>query len=442
MKNYSIREIRSLKNELYLPIRINQLKTPPQLPTDILHEIFKYLTHSIALNSTLLVCHHWSEVCVPFLWRNIRNYKTLISCLPNESKELLRRNDIIIPTSTPFFNYTQFIKFLSIEKTSLIGLGFESNHFQDVTYSTYPGTVRCLKDLSELTCTSDVFSEFFYHIFKICKNLRLIKLVIVECNITRSLSDLFSAMKDLKHIKIVPNCGWDDFTEYLCELPNSLIKLEIYAQENFMSLSKVERLKNLEEITLCFNDVDSFEGFETCHFPRLKIFELQKASPDGERLTEFLEINGNQLEELYLGSSDSLTNLAIFKNCPNLKSLYTPFLNEEDETLKMILLNCQKLEHVRFCCGTDYLSESTILDLVVTHAPENFYGISLYYPKGQDTGLLSYDLNNFFINWAIRKPLKLIVFSLVNARRALANPKIIDVFEKDEFDVIKRLQIF
>jgi hypothetical protein len=44
-------------------------------------------------------------------------FNTLISCLPNESKELFSKNDIFISTpnlKSPLFNYAAFCKVLSI----------------------------------------------------------------------------------------------------------------------------------------------------------------------------------------------------------------------------------------------------------------------------------------------------------------------------------------
>ena len=72
-----------------------------QLPSDCLNEIFEYLEEDIVtLRSCLLVNRLWCEVTVRILWRNIRNYDTLIACLPSESKENLHKGRIIISTST------------------------------------------------------------------------------------------------------------------------------------------------------------------------------------------------------------------------------------------------------------------------------------------------------------------------------------------------------
>src|SRR6266540_7465340 len=97
--------------------KINEKKKYHQLPADCLNEIFEYLEDKTDLRSCLLVNHLWCEVSVRILWRNIQNYDTLIACLPNESKEILHKNEIFISTPTskpPLFNYVAFIKNLSI----------------------------------------------------------------------------------------------------------------------------------------------------------------------------------------------------------------------------------------------------------------------------------------------------------------------------------------
>ena len=89
-----------------------QLKMSPQLPFDCLNEIFEHLENDkVTLHSCLLVNRLWCEVAVEIIWRNVWNYSatkfsTLIACLPNESKEILLENGIIIltPTSKPPIN--------------------------------------------------------------------------------------------------------------------------------------------------------------------------------------------------------------------------------------------------------------------------------------------------------------------------------------------------
>src|ERR1044072_6857100 len=99
------------------------------LPADCLNEIFEYLEQN-SLYLCLLVNRLWCRVAVRILWRNALSFRkdirpqllnTLISCLPNDSKELLYTNGIFIPTPTsnpPLFNYISYIKVLPIYETN------------------------------------------------------------------------------------------------------------------------------------------------------------------------------------------------------------------------------------------------------------------------------------------------------------------------------------
>ena len=108
-----------------------------QLTTDCLDEILEHLEgNKTTLHSCLLVNRLWCRSSVIILWRNIWSFnklhslkvalsiiRTLIACLPNESKELLCKNEIFIPTPTskpPLFNYAAFCKVLSICEISRI----------------------------------------------------------------------------------------------------------------------------------------------------------------------------------------------------------------------------------------------------------------------------------------------------------------------------------
>src|SRR5947209_7163386 len=103
-----------------------------RLPADCLNEIFEYLEDDkITLRSCMLVNRLCCEIAVRILWRNVWSFQysiyykpyrthvpltmisTLIGCLPNESKELLYKNEILITTPTcrpSLFNYPSFCK--------------------------------------------------------------------------------------------------------------------------------------------------------------------------------------------------------------------------------------------------------------------------------------------------------------------------------------------
>src|ERR1043166_6722154 len=108
------------------------------IPVDCLNEVFEKLEDDkITLHSCLLVNRLWCRISVRILWRNIWSFKysynrlkgasailrTLISCLPNESKELLRMNEIFISTPAsklPLFNYASFCRVLVINEIGQI----------------------------------------------------------------------------------------------------------------------------------------------------------------------------------------------------------------------------------------------------------------------------------------------------------------------------------
>lgn len=93
-----------------------------QLPADCLNEITEYLKDDkITLCSCLLVNRLWCETSVRIFWRdnrnyNIRHYRTLIACLPNESKKIIYDEGIVISPPTLKLPMFTFCKILSISR--------------------------------------------------------------------------------------------------------------------------------------------------------------------------------------------------------------------------------------------------------------------------------------------------------------------------------------
>src|SRR6266536_1102174 len=216
---------------------------------DCLNEIFEYLENDIvSLYSCLLVNRLWCEVSVRILWRNNykynkRTYNTLISCLPDESKEILSKNGIIIsiPTSNPpMFNYASFCKFLLINQVyyqvgellrnqqiisssnlnknnkiivaqellklfvkqipSLKKLSYYQ-HIPNLIFTSYPEAKCCFKNLSKLECSSNINSKIFYQLSRICHNIQLFTIKFIEV-VSNGLIDLISVQQNLKFLDI------------------------------------------------------------------------------------------------------------------------------------------------------------------------------------------------------------------------------------------------
>src|ERR1700744_3512918 len=99
-------------------LKQKKIKMANLLPDVCLNEIFENLEDDKpTLHSCLLVNRLWCEISVRILWKdfwiflNSASYSherqisaailsTLIACLPNESKEILRENKIIISALT------------------------------------------------------------------------------------------------------------------------------------------------------------------------------------------------------------------------------------------------------------------------------------------------------------------------------------------------------
>jgi hypothetical protein len=132
-------------------------------------------------------------------WNYSNSYfRTLISCLPNESKEILLKNGIVIPTSTPIFYYASFCKTLLVRQvfhkllflktqqpispenlkasTNIVGqeifkmittqvTSLKQLEMFQFTTTNFISTFEAkdnLRNLSHMYCSSDISPEFFF----------------------------------------------------------------------------------------------------------------------------------------------------------------------------------------------------------------------------------------------------------------------------------------
>ncbi|RIA80417.1 hypothetical protein C1645_882174 [Glomus cerebriforme] len=464
-----------------------------QLSADCLNEILEYLEDDMVnLHSCLLVNHLWCKISVRIFWRNVLNYKTsnfrtLIACLPNESKEILYNNEIIISTPTsnpPLFNYAAFCKFLSVHQiicklelllnNQLLKSYNTSNNTLIVTQeiiklffneisslkklflwkypkkiNLYPIEKVCLKNLSELHCISNFSSEFFYQLSQKCHNLSSLDIT-VEQVISEGLIDLISTQKNLQSFGMTQVNVLTDLTLLIEKLPITLIKLNIH-YDNFISLSFITRFINLQELQLFFyfeEDFVDFDKLQYAIFPKLQILKIQGACPRFELLVKFLENNGKNLKECYIGDledySDNSLNLTIAKFCPNLRKLSTGFKYNELETMKLVFGGCQYLETIKIWCGGKFLNEKEALETVVKYSHENLYEIILYHFYYIQSKLLPEDLESFFINWTNHVPQKSLSLVIVNydADSLDKNDKNMEIINNYiELGVIKKFKV-
>ncbi|PKC05029.1 hypothetical protein RhiirA5_421459 [Rhizophagus irregularis] len=465
---------------------------PHQLPADCLNEIFEYIEQDKnTLYSCLLVNRLWCEVAVRILWRNIWNFQyglfympyqirilmsiinTLISCLPKESKEHLYEKGIDFKNrKSSLFNYASFCRVLSIhgidqmiqlilrkqhsitsnyhkkllsqeilkmfmiQVSSLKSLDCYSGYSKDIIFDNFPGAKKCLNNLTEFNCSSDIDSKFFYQISRICHNIQTLKITFGN-DTSNGLAELISSQKNLKNVILqnyytTTNNGKKVLNTFK-KFSSTLIKLKI--RKSYMPLLFISDFNNLQELILSsdyYGGCNYFNQLQHVIFPKLKVLKFYTFL-EVEKLIKFLEINGKNLKELYIRDENNSLNLAIAKFCPNLKTLFTKFIINEPETLKTILNNCQYLENINFWRGYRYLNEIEFLDILTNYSPKNFYRLEMYYVFNAQSKLFSKELENFFINWNIRNSKKLLSLIIIKDYESLSleeNDKNMKIIER------------
>jgi hypothetical protein len=466
------------------------------LLAECLSEILEYLEEDkFTLHSCLLVNRFWCRLSIRILWRNIWNFKsqlrvassilsTLIACLPNESKELLHKNNIFISPPTPnppLFNYAEFcnvistyevgqivysnlkdkltdysllvnrrslvtneiIKLLTSQISSLKKLTYYRNGIYDINFSfnCFPG----LKDLSELYCGSNISSDFFYQLCQVCHNLQSISISIKDSNISNEIKELITLQNNLKNIALTAfNESWVDIIPALTKHSDSITKLHLYSDNSNLPLSFIDLFSNLQEIVFFFSEaIEVYENFrggfidfrelQYSNFSNLQTLKIPFHCPKPEYMIKFLENNGKNLKKLYISRSDKALRLSITNFCPNITSLRVTFENDELNIMRIIFINCQYLESIKIWCGEKYLNEKEVLETVANYSPNNFHELKIY--NIAYLNVPSEDLDSFLISWKNRTSKKFLtlklfgdIFSCIGL--CMENMKIIEKYNK------------
>jgi hypothetical protein len=445
-----------------------------QIPIECLDGILEYFEEDkLTLYSCLLVNRLWCKISVRILWRDIWNFKrlyyqlrplrvassilsTLIACLPNESKELLYKNKIFISTPTsnsPLFNYAEFCKILLIheitmtidyvfkEKPSINSLSLKdgNNLVANEIIKMFTNQISSLKklscyyynryyhlnislpyfpaakDLSQLCCSSNLSSDFFYHLSQICHNIQSISIEFYNDDISNGLKELFLLQNNLKNLSLFAfNGSWVNIIPAITKHSHTIKKLQLYGDSEKLPLSFVSLFSNLQEFIFSFFygvDFEDFKILQYVNFSKLQILKIPYQCPKPEYIMKFLENNGKNLKKFYTGENNEVLSLSIVNFCPNLKSLFIIFNKGEIDMLKSIFINCKYLETIEIWCGKKFLSENEVLETVISHSSTNFHELRIY--NRSDSIISSKDLESFFINWKNRKSKKLLSLVII-----------------------------
>ncbi|GBB99042.1 hypothetical protein RclHR1_00340033 [Rhizophagus clarus] len=333
-----------------------------QLPEDCLHEIFQYLDDN-HLCSCLLVCRIWCQISIRILWRNVWNIETLITCLPEESKVNLHRNEIPVSDRTPLINYASFCKIFMMNKfherimlflnprhsaTSTVNLDIKisvlSNELLNLLVSnaslkslhllfTNPsitsmidfaslfGVNNFLQDMTELYCNSNHSPGFYSGLSRLCRNVQSLDLSI-ENSISNAneLANFLFRQRNMKSLDIWQHVRLLNDNLILGSIPNSVTELGL----NLPSVSNLRliigNLNNLRILKLSITDTNNYNGIESLEFLRLKIlkFPSKFTRPTNEYIINFLNIHGGKLKEIHIARIEESLRNNIIHLCPNI----------------------------------------------------------------------------------------------------------------------------
>jgi hypothetical protein len=463
-----------------------QNKMACQLPIECLDEIFEYLEEdNLTLHSCLLVNRLWCKIVVRILWRNIFDFKsfyqehslrvassilsTLIACLPNESKELLHKNEISIPTPTsnpPLFNYPEFCKVLPVNEITRIVYkvlknrnGLVANEiikmitnqslslkkFTCYYYYYYQQRdpffpyVPEARDLLELCCSSNLSSYFFSQLSKICHNLQSISISFDNdvSNELKELKELISLQNNLKNLTLSAcrKYSWASIIPAIIKHSQTITKLRLYGIDDNLPFSFVSLFTNLQEFIFSFVDGVDFKDFKElqyANFSKLEILKIPFECPKPEYVMKFLENNGKNLKYFYTDENNKVLNLSIVSFCPKIRSLFIKFSKDEIDTLKNIFISCKDLESIKIWYEQHYSALSKkelldMLDIIVNYSPNNFHELKLY--SYSCFNVSPEDLESFFMSWKNRTPKKLLNLIFIEIGINENNLKIIKKYE-------------
>jgi len=107
-----------------------------------------------------------------------------------------------------YFMTNEILK-MFMKKTSLKILTYNLENYNGIqipnnaTITNLPGARDCLKDISELSCSNDVHSRFFFQLSQVCHNIQSLKILYRKRHVSYDgLKTLISSQNSLKNLLV------------------------------------------------------------------------------------------------------------------------------------------------------------------------------------------------------------------------------------------------
>ncbi|RIA93894.1 hypothetical protein C1645_818754 [Glomus cerebriforme] len=392
-----------------------------QLPADCLREIFRYVEQNSRrihdLRSCLLVNRIWCDTTAPILWKNPiginwenedtenlfdcyhpksnefweRFARTIFSCLPFESRELIKKNNIrlnirIFDITT--FNYVNFVQYLSyriilrcIGAILVDNIGYYENileneiwkmfmdknsaiKYLEPTYISiyyFPGGITCLQDLAELECSTNVSTKFYFDLAQFCRNIQRMSIEICESDINDNpgLLSLIELQNGLKELRLSSeNRTFNKLGEVLIKQADTLTSLYFI---NFICIpiGSLNQLVNIKKIYVNFPYGYYFRPLNFINLPRIEILNIQGGNGNNyddlslfKKYSQIIEKTQGTIRELFVDidewpevEGDIIHFIkTLIEYCPMLESARIWFVDGYLEIFEELLISCAHLK--------------------------------------------------------------------------------------------------
>ncbi|CAG8556219.1 7689_t:CDS:1 [Acaulospora morrowiae] len=396
------------------------------LPVEILQKIFSYLNVS-SLHSCLLVNRCWCVSVIPLLWRepfdsfdyhkvqiwykSANLIRTYVSCLPDEIKNSLMNENVILPHAAlikPTFEYSSFLQCLDyILLFQATGIWIAENErvtprkIRKITFRHYlvaeelcklffrSSNLRYLKydKTHDLPNSSDVEYIPLRHLpeAETCLS-RLEKFCVMGSVPNVIISTIAQVAHNLKEIEIETLGDNDEILATLIGSQRNLRSLIIYAEDFLPTVAKAlkHRVSNLRSVKLDWelslpldlfvDSVDlekfsvhqyssiarreTFEAFSNAEFRKLRKLHLITPRLYLDQMSKLIRNTGGSLRDLniYFEKVNGIEHCKEFihtigKACPNIQKLHIFVPDEAIPLLPSLLMSCKQLRILEFLNG-------------------------------------------------------------------------------------------
>src|SRR5205814_395146 len=129
----------------------------------------------------------------------------------------------------------------------------------------------------------------------ICHNLQSF-IVEFESDVSDELKGLISSQNNLKHLSLLAydENNWTDILPSLTKHSNTITKLHLHGDSDFLPLSFASSFSNIQEINFSFIEgmdgryFDNFKELQCVTFPKLRTLKFPYQSPKPEYVIKFL----------------------------------------------------------------------------------------------------------------------------------------------------------